>query len=99
MASVTLYNAIIFNTNQIPPGGAAGYQVGPDARLGSGTVTVTAHGLSGFVSGSMILGVELLKTRAPGAGGGANPYLDITVRNHGGNSCPYVRLMVSTVNP
>ncbi|MEV4683276.1 hypothetical protein [Streptomyces kurssanovii] len=99
MASVTLFNAVIFNTERIPPGGAAGYWVGPHAKLGSGTVTVTAHGLTGAVSGAMILGVELLKTRAEGAGGNPNPYLDITVRNHGTNYCPYVRLMVSTVNP
>ncbi|MFE2413839.1 hypothetical protein ACFXDE_36460 [Kitasatospora sp. NPDC059408] len=100
MASVTLFNAFIFNTVQIPPGGAQGYWAAPHPLFDSGTVTATAHGLSGAVSGDMILGVELLKTRTPGAGGGGpNPYLDITVRNHGVNYCPYVRLMISTVNP
>ncbi|GHE46170.1 hypothetical protein [Streptomyces vinaceus] len=99
MASVQMFNAFIFNTITIPAGGAQGYWVGPSPALGSGTVTVTAHSQPGFVTGDMILGVELLKTRWPGAGGGQNPFIDITVRNHGTNSCPFVRLMVSTVQP
>ncbi|MFJ9576282.1 hypothetical protein ACIRQF_07860 [Streptomyces sp. NPDC101191] len=99
MASVSMVNAFIFNTDPIPGGGAQGYWVGPHPKLGSGTVTVTAHGLTGAVSGDMILGVELLKTRAPGAGGGQDPFIDITVRNNNTNRCPFVRLMVSTVNP
>ncbi|MEV5951009.1 hypothetical protein [Streptomyces sp. NPDC051993] len=99
MASVQMFNAYIFNTVAIPGGGAQGYWVGPHPALGSGTVTVTAQSQPGFVSGDMILAVELLKTRWPGAGGGQDPYIDITVRNHNKNNCPYVRLMVSMVNP
>ncbi|CAM5562190.1 hypothetical protein [Streptomyces avidinii] len=97
MATTTLFSAFIFNTTTIPAGQAQGYQIGPDARLGSGTVTATAHGLSGLVSGSQILNVEILKTRA-----GQNDqlrFLDITVRNIAPNSCPFVKLFVHIVTP
>jgi hypothetical protein len=66
------------------------------ARFNDCTVTATAHGLAGLVSGPQFLEVVQTATR----GGPSNARsLDIVVRNNGPRYCPHTTVWVGMIRP
>jgi len=103
MTTVHLDGPFVFNTTPIAPNGGTFYfwidgsDGAPPPPYKDCTLTVTAHGLSGLVSGPQF--IEVVQTATRAGPGFSDHFLDIVVRNNGPRPCPYIKVFVSIVTP
>lgn len=99
MTFVSHDGPFIFNAaaNRIPPGGTLGIWIGGAGNLKDCTVTATAHGLSGLVSGHQSLEVISTVTRAGPAPN--DRFVDIVIVNRGPRDCPHTTVYLGAIRP
>jgi len=100
MATVHLDGPFVFNTTPIAPNGGTLYfwiDGSAPPPYNDCTLTVTAHGLSGLVSGPQF--IEVVQTATRAGPGFSERFLDIVVRNNGPRQCPYIKAFVSNTTP
>jgi hypothetical protein len=94
MATTGIWGPYIRNNIDLDPhGGIHYFGVGP-FDFGNATFTVSAHGLTGLVSGPQYLEVVQNATRAAAPG---QHFLDIVVRNNSPTRCRYFEAWISFV--
>jgi hypothetical protein len=99
MTSVTHAGPFVFNAaeDRIPPNGGTLYFGLVSNEFVDCSVTVTAHGLAGLVSGPQF--IEVVQTATRAGPGPSERWLDIVVRNNGPRYCPYIKVWVGMVRP
>jgi hypothetical protein len=101
MTFVTHDGPYIFNGPQdrIPPGGTLSGWVDGSAPppYDDCTITVTAQGLTGLVSGPQFL--EVIKTEMQTGPGPNQRTLNYVVRNNGPRECPYIKVYIGVIRP
>jgi hypothetical protein len=102
MTFVTHDGPFVFNTaaDRIPPnGGTRAFWIDgtPSPPYDDCTITVTAHGLAGLVSGPQF--IEVLKTEMQAGPGPSQRILNFVVRNNGPRECPYIKVYVGVIRP
>jgi hypothetical protein len=101
MTFVTHDGPYIFNKSEerIPPGGTLSFWVDGSAPppYDDCAITVTAHGLTGLVSGPQFL--EVIKTEIQTGPGPSERVLRCVVRNNGPRACPYTKVYIGVIRP
>jgi hypothetical protein len=101
MTFVTHDGPYVFNGPQdrIPPGGTLSFSIdgGWPPPYDDCTITVTAQGLTGLVSGPQF--IEVIKTEMQTGPGPNERWLNVVVRNNGPRECPYIKAYVGVIRP